>query len=179
MSIRFKAGAYKATPTAHAITKTKGGKNQLAISFRLQEGDDKGKTITFFGGLTGNGVRFSLEALERCGWDKSKEPDFSKPFPYKDVIIVLEDDKYDQDDADNPGQKITVECSRVKYINALDGAFDLQSRAIPAAEAKALAMALAKEFMASGGATTPATSAYTRGPSAEGEGAADDNDIPF
>lgn len=171
--MKFKAGAFKALPTQHAITQTKNGKNQIAINFQLKEGPEEGKSITFFGGLEGKGVKFSLGALENCGWDAKKQPDFSQPFEYQEVVVVIEDDEYTKA---GPNGDEKVQTSRVKYVNKVGGGMDLKERAIPAAEAKSLAASLSQLYLASQKeeSAPPAKSVYSTGESAEG-----DNDIPF
>jgi hypothetical protein len=70
----FTNGRFRARPTVHGPAKSPNGHPQYAIEFELLEGDDAGKAITFFGGLTGGGFDFTSKVLRTCGWSGEGDP---------------------------------------------------------------------------------------------------------
>lgn len=88
-------GTYKAVAIAEDVQfgKAKSGTKQVAIPFRVTEGDFAGHVITYFGFFTDKTWKRTLEALRYCGW---KGDDLSELGPLdQEVEIVVEHEEYD------------------------------------------------------------------------------------
>jgi hypothetical protein len=108
-------GTFKAACTEHAWAKSKGGKEQLCLSFRLDEGPNQGETILAYLYFTEGALPHSLKSLRALGWAGNNLENLgalSAP-----VRIVLLDEEWE-------GKSHT----KVKWINALGtGVSQIQS----------------------------------------------------
>lgn len=104
----FSPGTYAAKVTAHAITETKSGDPQAAVTFEFEVGEGKRK-ITWFGSFKDKALPFTLKGLLACGL-KGNNP--AGPLEIgRGVSIVIETE------TDQQGK----EQSRVRWVNAAGG----------------------------------------------------------
>lgn len=88
-------GKYTAVAVAEDVQwgKTKTDKVQVAIPFRIEEGQHAGHTITWFGFFTEKARERTLESLRFCGW---KGNDLANLGPLdQQVEIVVDEEEYD------------------------------------------------------------------------------------
>lgn len=108
----MKPGTYTAKVQSHAISETKAGLPQAAITFSVQaEGRAEGRaeTITYFGSFKDGAQKHTIKALLACGL-KGSNPAGALEIG-KEVSIVVEDEE------DMTGKVRT----KVKWVNALGG----------------------------------------------------------
>jgi hypothetical protein len=104
----IEAGTYKATILSHAISETKGGNPQAAVTFSLTDKNQKPHTMTWFGSFKeGKALDITLKALITCGL-KGNNPSGHLEIG-KEVSIVIEH----EDDMDGKTH------AKVKWINQL------------------------------------------------------------
>jgi hypothetical protein len=104
-----KPGTYKATIISHAISETKNGAPQAAVTFSV-EADGKSQTMTWFGSFKeGKAQEITIKALLVCGL-KGNNP--AGPLDIgREVSIVVEDEK---------GEDGKVR-SKIRWVNAIGG----------------------------------------------------------
>lgn len=102
-------GTYKATILSHAISETKGGHPQAAVTFSFDAGG-KPTTMTWYGSFKeGKAQEITIKALLACGL-KGNNP--AGPLDIgKEVSIVIEDEK---------GEDGKTR-SKIRWVNALGG----------------------------------------------------------
>ena len=103
-------GKHKAVAIASDIQfgKTKSGIYQVAVPFAIEEGDDAGSVITYFGFFSEAARDRTIESLRRCGWtgdDVTNLGPMNRP-----VELVVEHDEYNG--------KVSA---KVKWVNSLGG----------------------------------------------------------
>lgn len=97
-------GTYVAKVVSHAISETKGGDPQAAITFGFD-----GHTLTYFGSFKPGALKFTIQALLACGL-KGQNPAGALEIG-KEVSIVV---------ADEVGQD-GVSRTKIKWVNKLGG----------------------------------------------------------
>jgi len=166
--MQYKNGAYKAKCIKHNMIGEEGSE-RYAMVFQLLDGPDAGKNITFYGGFAGGGTEFTMKVIETCGFDSSKESDFTSAKLDKEVMVTLIDKTY----TNKSGQTVTA--TEVKYVNPIDSA-PVFKNALPPAKAKDIAAAMTARYKATknAGAAEPEPRAVTKDAKP-----VDDSDIPF
>lgn len=89
------AGTYPATAIAAdaQFGRTRKGHAQIALPFRIDEGEHAGQAITWFGFFTDKTRERTMESLRYCGW---RGDDLSDLGPLdQQVEIVIEHEEYD------------------------------------------------------------------------------------
>lgn len=66
-------GRHPARATDLQFGKTETGKDQIAITFEIVEGPERGELITYFGYLTEDAAKHAFKALAVCGAPKGKK----------------------------------------------------------------------------------------------------------
>jgi hypothetical protein len=116
-----KPGTYRATILNHAISETKGGDPQAAVTFSF-EADGKSHTMTWFGSFKeGKAREITIKALLTCGL-KGNNPAGELDIG-KEVSIVVEDE------VGQDGKTRT----RIRWVNPIGGVKNV----MPADAAKA------------------------------------------
>lgn len=102
------AGTYKATVLSHAISETKKGDPQAAISFSIES--DGPQTITWYGYFTEKTTPHTIKALLACGLEGNNP---AGPLKIgKEVSIVIEHE------TDEETNKLRA---KVRWVNNLGG----------------------------------------------------------
>jgi hypothetical protein len=130
-------GRCKATPADSGMSKTRRGDDQYAVQFHIDEGPNAGRKVTWWGGFSGEGMKYTLKSLEVMGWDGVQ--DLAEFHPKSQVELVLAHDTLPAQ-GDKPARKV----DRVKFINSLDGSggAGLEKIKLSPAEAKAASQSL-------------------------------------
>ncbi len=119
------SGTYKATVLSHAISETKDGLPQAAVTFSF-EADKRPHTITWFGSFKEKALPITVKALLTCGL-KGNNP--AGPLEIgKEVSIVVEEEI---------GQDNKVR-SKVRWVNPLGGVKNIISADLAKAKLSAL-----------------------------------------
>ena len=123
----IKPGTYPAKPIAHTVSEPKEDRaDQIAIKFEF-EVDGAKKQIIYFGSLHDNAIKFTLAAIENCGFKYNSLADFLRPdaLDYsKEVDIVIENHTYNGKTS-----------PRVQWVNRRGG-MELKSMAPEAAKSR-------------------------------------------
>lgn len=128
----IKPGVYRATILNHAISETKDGNPQAAVTFSF-ESEGKSQSMTWFGSFKEGKARdITIKALLVCGL-KGNNPAGDLDIG-REVSIVIENEE---------GQDGKIR-ARVRWVNALGGVKNV----LPADQAKAKLDALAGAVMA-------------------------------
>src|SRR5262245_29064894 len=116
----IEAGTYKAKGRDAVMGKTSKGVEQVAVSFEILDGPEKGKSITWYGYFTEKTVDRTLESLEHCGWDGESLSSHSTACNLEVSIVVTHETFEGKTSA------------KVKWVNAGAGAA-VKERLEPAA----------------------------------------------
>lgn len=103
----IKPGTYKATVLTHAISETKDGLPQAAVTFSFDA--DGPKTLTWYGSFKEKSIKFTVKALIACGL-KGNNPSGQLEIG-KEVSIVINDEV---------GRDGKIR-SRVQWVNSIGG----------------------------------------------------------
>ncbi len=101
-------GTYKAKLVSHAISETKNGDPQAAITFSFDDGSGQ-KQMTYFGSFKDGAAKHTLKALLVCGL-KGNNPAGALEVG-REVNIVIDEEE---------GQDGKVR-SKIRWVNALGG----------------------------------------------------------
>lgn len=169
-------GTYNAIAKSAQLSEAKTGTEQVAVLFEIVDAEFAGQTITWFGFLTENAMRRTLESLRHAGWtgdDITELSSLSGDTP--NVQLVVEHEEWN-------GQTR----AKVKWVNSGNGGLNTTPLAANKAEAlkrkvKAAALAMARE---QGGAKAAAPAPArrpqpSRTPPPASSGAPESDDIPF
>lgn len=146
-----KPGTYLAKVVSHAISETKGGEPQAAITFSF-DADGRGQTMTYYGSFKEKAREFTIKALLACGL-KGNNPAGALEIG-KEVSIVVENEE---------GQDGKTR-SKIRWVNQAGGIRNV----IPQDLAKSKLAALEGAIMAA---------RHDLG--IRNEGGSDDDEIPF
>jgi hypothetical protein len=127
----MKPGTYKATVSAHAISETRTGDPQAAVTFDF-EADGRSETMTWYGSFKeGKAREITIKSLLVCGL-KGNNP--AGPLEIgREVSIVIEDEK---------GQDGKTR-SKVRWVNALGGVRNAIDQSVAQSKLSALEGAVA------------------------------------
>lgn len=109
----LEAGTYRAKAVEATLGETKSGKEQVAVRFRLLDGDVEGQSITWYGYFTDKTIDGSFRALRTAGWrgqDLSDLTDIGRE-DAPEVLLVIE---HEIDQAGQPRP-------RVRWVNSAGG----------------------------------------------------------
>lgn len=99
-------GNFKAKATALSMKKASTGNKFVAVTFRLVDGPDAGKTINWQGYLTKGTQERTIKALNAMGFDGEKLESCTR-----EVLVVIENEEY----VTEAGEKQIR--ARVKWVN--------------------------------------------------------------
>ena len=93
-------GKYRARAQADSVQfgESKNGKEQIAITFDLLDGENDaptGHTITWFGFFTEKTEARTVESVGHCGWDMATGPTNAHRVADNVVELVIEDEEYE------------------------------------------------------------------------------------
>lgn len=103
----YTTGKFKGRAIAGELGMASTGNEQVQVQFKILEGPDEGKDITWWGYFTEKTADRTLSSLALTGWD-GEDVSVLNGLGTKDVLLVIEDDHYN-------GEKK----QRVQWINAL------------------------------------------------------------
>lgn len=89
---------------------TGGGKEQIAVAFRLLEGPDQGKVITWYGFFSEKAIERTFESLRHCGWKGDDLTNLDGLYD-KEVRLVIEHEQ---------GQDGETR-AKVRWVNPMGG----------------------------------------------------------
>lgn len=90
----YEQGWVKAVPTAWGLSGEEIGKEQFAIAFKILEGADTNKTITWYGTFASDAAfEYTVKQIKKCGWTGS---DLSTAeLAEEPVSILIEDEEFE------------------------------------------------------------------------------------
>lgn len=175
---RIPVGTHEARVIATAIGRTGTGKEQIAVTFE----DEAGNQSTWYGYFTEASLERTMKTLtEALGWDAAADDHRIDALHNSDTLVghraqlVVEDEEYQN--------KVTA---KIKWVNSLGGGAPLKEQ-MNDMEAKDFASNLRKRLLAKGGAkpstrSAPARQAARVGSAKNADGGdtpADDDDLPL
>lgn len=173
-------GHYAARAVEGVLSKTKGGTDQVAVSFELLDEPWTGQRITWYGFLTAKTAERTIESLIYCGWEGDNLADL-RGIDANDVSLEIEHDTYE-------GQTR----AKVKWVNRAGGLavtpMDPGSAQAIAQQMRGTALAVRERLKAKGGLPRPGSNGNGATPPAGYRGAArgyeepppiDDAALPF
>jgi len=163
-------GTYRARGVNAALGYTSKGKEQMAVELQFLDGENEGKTITWYGYFTEKTTDSTFDALRVLGWTGADLSDLAG-IDANEVSIVVEEE------TDDEGKTRT----RVRWINRRGG-IALKERMNPAQLAKFAKRMKGAAVASTQRAKAGGAEAGTRRPSGAGRDEAPpptDDDIPF
>lgn len=141
-------GTFKARATEGALGWTSKGKEQIAVSFVLLEGDAEGSQITWYGYFSDKTQDRTIESLRVCGWQGDDLSDLTG-IDANEVWLVIEHEENDQGEVR----------ARVRWVNGGGGVQMKEPMAADQAKAFAARMkgaVMAQRSKSGGGAAAAA-----------------------
>lgn len=99
-------GNFRAKPVMVSVKKSSTEKKFVAVTFRLEDGPDRGKSVDWQGWLTPKAQERTVKSLVAMGFDGENLSSCKE-----EVIVVLENEEYE----DEEGKKHVR--ARVKWVN--------------------------------------------------------------
>src|SRR4051812_22051672 len=87
---------------------------QIAVQFEITEGDEKGRTLTWYGYFTDKTAERTLESMRFMGWT-GDDPTHPDNLNANEVEIVVEPEEYTNDKGETKIQ------SRIRWVNRAGG----------------------------------------------------------
>jgi len=103
-------GTYRARGVTAALGLTSKGSEQVAVELTLLEGENEGKSITWYGYFTDKTTERTLDSLRHLGWEGDDLADLTG-IDRNEVNVVIEDEQDDRGEYR----------SRVRWINRAGG----------------------------------------------------------
>lgn len=87
-------GTYKAQAVDFDFGFTRTGNEQVAVLFRVLDGDCKDETITWYGSLSDSALKYTMKSLQTMGWKCDDVSTMTVKDISNHVQLVLEEDTY-------------------------------------------------------------------------------------
>jgi hypothetical protein len=177
------AGTHRARAKEWALGKSSAGNEQIAVMFEITQGENIGKSITWFGSFSDKAVDRTLDSLRHCGWSGDNFVELLG-LDTNEVELVVEAEEYEGKIRD-----------KVRWVNrparlALREQLDTSALSVFAARMRTKALAHKQSYVASNGSPAPASKASSKASTWAASKASDttqyepspfpsDDDIPF
>lgn len=158
------AGEHHARVTAHALGRAGTGKEQIAVTFSVEE-DGKTSSITWYGYFTDASYAVTERALQALGWDPAAHDYAFHELNGSEVLVGAEASIVVEEDVNRDGNPVM----KVRWVNQPGGGVALKER-MSDDEAKTFASTLRKKIIAAKG-QAPAPAGRSSAPPA-GRGSA-------
>lgn len=155
----LRSGEYTARVTAHAMGRASTGKEQIAVTFSVEDGD-KVSSITWYGYFTDAAYPTTEKALQSLGWDPAANDYAFHELNGTEALVGAEASIVVEEDVNQDGNPV----SKVRWVNAPGGGVALKER-MSDDEARSFASQLRKKLIASKG-QAPAPAARSSAPPA-------------
>jgi hypothetical protein len=87
-------GWVSAVPTSWGLSDGDPGKEQFAIAFKILDGADQGRTITWFGTFASDAAfEYTVKQIKKCGWTGSDLT--AVELSSEPVSILIEDEEFE------------------------------------------------------------------------------------
>jgi len=165
-------GKYTARATDVALGMTETGKEQIAVSFEVVDGDQAGEEITWYGYFTEKTAERTIESLRHMGWQGNDLAAIAVDQLPNEVSIVVDADEYNG-----------VTRMKVQWVNRAGAGLALRTRMAPdaassfAARMKGLCMSVKADAPQVPRPRNPAPP--QSGPGEQHGGPEEGEDIPF